>query len=659
MKINKIKTIFFGTTSLFMLANVASAQDNLNVNTAPSFASVFTNNAVLQRDKPVSIWGTSKPDTDLIVKISNQTLNVKSDSTGKWKAIIAPISSGNNYILSVSDGTKQSEISNIAFGDVFLCSGQSNMEFQQKYATNAYNDNQANNPNLRFINIEKQTSLTPRSELEIKSAWKSINPQTIGDASSVCYHMADAIYKSQKVTIGMINSSWGGTAIETWISQKNLGSVPEFKDGFDTLKIYANDKDKGMEAWTEVTKSFWANVEPDGQAKQAWKEPSFNDKDWGKIGINNSWESQDIRSLSNFDGIVWYRGKINLTQEQAANANRISFGPIDDADLTYINGQNIGNTNGWNAPRNYKLPKNIFQAGENTIAIRVIDYTGGGGLYGAQTDQYIELLDGQKIPLNGTWKYKISAPANQIRAIPNSPWDPITGIGILNNAMITPIAPYTLKGVAWYQGESNTGNAAKYDARLKLLFKDWREQFNDPKLPFFIVQLANYGATNTAPIASSWAHLRDAQRIAVTEDANAGLAVSVDIGDRYDIHPTQKAWVGKRLAKSALSLIYKQEGSRTGPIPVSATRTGNSIKIDFAHTAGKLIAYSYDKPIGFEICGIKCEFIDAKISGNSVILTGPNAAKATKVRYAWSDAPVVNLYSYDDLPITPFEMSIK
>ena len=643
------------TTLLTALPLGATAQP-----TAPHFAGIFGDHAVLQRDQPVTVWGTAPANDALTVTLSDKSVSVAADASGKWRAQLPPTPAGGPYDLTLSDSDGQTRLSDIMIGDVFLCGGQSNMEFALKYATNSWGMTEiATDNNLRFITVKRDSAAAPLGDLTTPAAWQVVGPTT-GDVSAVCYHMSKTIEKEQSVAVGMIDSFWGGTVIQAWIGDNGLRTVKTYDSSLDAMKAYALDPVTAKAAWDKASRDTWQASEPDVAAKLAWIKPDFNDADWKTLTPAATWEQSGDPALVNFDGIVWYRQAVTLSKAQAKAATSLSLGPVDDADVTWVNGVLVGAQFGWDSPRDYALPAGTFKAGKNIIVVRALDTGGGGGLYGKPEDRRLLFADGTSQILPAEWKYRISGQIVPGSNVMGAPWSSPNGLTNLYNAMIAPIVPYTLKGVAWYQGEANVSNAAEYRTLLPVMMADWRQAFGEPDLPFLIVQLANYGPVATTPGQSNWAELRQSQRDVVNADPHAGLAVTVDIGDRSDIHPTQKTIVGQRLARAAQRVVYGENIAAGGPDATAVTRSGADLVVTFRNTQGKLLTYSSAEAMGFEVCSAPntCRYAAATVAGDRIVLPGANTAEAKSVRYAWADAPYVNLYSADDLPAVPFEMDI-
>lgn len=627
---------------------------------APRFADIFGDHAVLQRDRAVTIWGRAEPNAALTLTAGQQSKSVTADAQGYWRTILSPEKGGTAINMTITDATGASAtLSDIVYGDVFLCSGQSNMEMSVRYTTNAYNAMQSSsNPNIRFVNIVRETALTEQSDLLTKVSWQQASPATTGDASATCYFTAEAYYKTTQIPVGMIHSSWGGSVIQAWMSEKSLAQLGGYEDTLAANAAFAKDPIKARADWNTKLAVWWSKNEPEAAQKQKWKETGFDDRDWTPINAHNFWEASGIDSLKTFDGVVWYRAHINLTKAEAAQGVRVELGPVDDMDTTYVNGVMVGSNEGWNTPRIYDIPAKLLKAGDNVVAVRAYDAGGGGGIWGAPEAQGVRLKDGSLLPFAKGWVMKISAKGTDMPRVPLAPGGATSSLSLIHNAMISPLLPYTVKAVLWYQGESNTSDAKEYGRLMPAWMADWRESFENPNLDFYIVGLAPYGAAHKAPEASGWGALRDQQRRVTDADAHAALVTILDIGDRFDIHPTQKTVIGRRMAL-AIAASDKGQNHTAGPRPQSAWREGSEIVVRFSDTDGGLVSYS-GAPIGFELCAKgQCQFVTARIASDTIRLSADQNIAFDEVRYAYADSPVVNLFSLSDLPVPTFVLTIK
>ncbi|MGN6207966.1 sialate O-acetylesterase [Asticcacaulis sp.] len=650
--IRRIITLVATTGLLTVLPFAAQAQ------TAPQFARIFGDHAVIQRDQAVNIWGTAAPNAALTVSVNGQTATATAGSDGKWKTVLPALTAGGPYTLTVSDGQSTTTLSDILIGDVYLCSGQSNMEFPARLSTGAWGEIGASaNPNLRFVNIEKDSAASPRDDLKTAPAWKVTGPDTTGEASAVCYYMSKALQKEHKVPVGFIGTDWGGTTIQSWISPAALRTLPAYTAGVDAVAQYGENPEKAQAAHAKAQEAWWDAHDKSAKAQRAWISPAFNDSSWSRLKATGGWKDSDAADLKGFDGVVWLRSRVTLTADQAAKANELTLGPIDTFDTTWVNGQWVGSGGiNW-VWRDYKVAPGVFKAGENVIVLRVL---GSNGLTGTPDMRFVKTSDGQAIPLSTDWTYKTGMAAKGL-SIPAAPWDVPTSLNTLYNGMVAPLAPYSVKAAAWYQGESNADAATEYRTLLPMLMADWRKSFSAPDLPMLIVQLSSYGSVSTAPGVSHWAELREAQRLSVDADPHAALIVSYDFGDRSDIHPTQKNIIGLRAARAVDNLVFGQAVAPTGPEATSVTRAGADLTVNFRYADSGLKTYSSDTAIGFETCDAKdaCRYVTAVADGSRVVLKGANTPDTIKVRYAWSDAPFTNLYSGDDQPVVPFELKVS
>jgi len=641
---------------LLLLASILAASPAVAATpAAPLLARIFNDHAVLQRGSPLVVWGHTEPGTAVSVTLNGHAATARADAKGRWQATLPAMAAGGPYTLSATAGAVSQQVSDVLIGDVYLCGGQSNMEFPARQSSGAWGGLAPHpEPQLRFANVEKDSQAAPLDDLAKPAPWRIVDADSVGDASAVCFYMARSLQRSLKVPVGFIGSDWGGTTIQGWISPAALATVPAYSAGVRQVSLLASDPAAARRVEEGRGQTWWRANDPRWAATRHWADAGFDDSGWPTMVPAGSWQQAGVPALAKFEGVVWVRQTVTLTAEQAAAGDRLLLGPIASHDTVWVNGQWVG-SNGidwfW---RDYALPKGVLHAGRNVIAMRVL---GAGGPTGDPGSRAIQLTDGGKVPLPRSWSYRQGAPLTGLRP-PSSPWEVPVSLSTLSNGMIAPIARYGFRLAAWYQGESNVGDAAGYATLLPLLMADWRRQFGTPALPFLVAQLATYGAPASKPAQSGWAELRDVQAKAVRADGHAGLAVTFDLGDRYDIHPTQKLMVGERLARAARAVAYGEATAAGGPEVASVTRSGGDLVIAWRHAAG-LRAYSADTAIGFEACAATaCRFVPGTIDGDRVVLRGAAAPGVNKVRYAWADAPYANLYNGDDLPAVPFEWPV-
>jgi sialate O-acetylesterase len=618
---------------------------------APAFHPLFSDHAVLQRSRPIAVWGTAEPGERLTLTLGGASRAVVAGRDGRWRAQLPAMPAGGPYRLEAlgQDGARATA-DDVLIGDVWLCSGQSNMELPVSRALNSDGEiSGANDAQLRILTVPKKTVMAPAADFGGAAAWVAVSPQTIGGFSAACYFMARELRASEKVPIGAINASWGGTAIRSWMDDAASHAVGG--EDAELLARYRRDPAAANKRFGERWQAWWkgrAAGEPwRNEATMAWKPMP-------KIGY---WEGWGDPAFDAFNGMVWARKTVTLTKEEASRAATLSLGVVDEIDETWVNGVAVGNTFGWDVERNYALPKGLLHPGENVILINLYDAYGAGGFQGPAQKLRLGFSGGVSKPLAEGWQYA-AAPAG-IGEPPRPPWDAAAGLALIHNGMIAPLSDFGLKGVAWYQGEADAGSPAGYAEKLMAMMEGWRRQFGVPDLPFLIVSLANFGPPSWAPRASGWAEIREAQRQTAMRDEHAALVVAMDLGDRFDIHPANKQEVGRRLAHAARALDYGAQDLE-GPQAVRARRTGGEIVVEFFGVTGALHSWSGREVLGIELCGTtqdSCRFAPAATDGIR-LLVADDRKPATRVRYAWGESPVVNLYDAAPLPPGPFELPI-
>lgn len=628
----------------------AAAQDT------PLLATVFSDHAVLQRDRPILLWGHAPAGETVTATLASDSGSTKADAKGRWELRLPARPAGGPFPLTVRAGARTQQLSDLMLGDVYLCGGQSNMEFPARLSTGAWGGlAHAPQPMLRFAHVEKASAPAPLEDLAQPLRWRVIDGDSAGEASAVCFYMARSLQQQLKIPVGFIDSDWGGTTIQSWISPERLGTLPKYTESLKSLAALATNPAAARRLEDGRETRWWRENDPRWAATQRWSSPDLDDNSWPTLTLAGSWRDAGIPALAAFDGVVWLRKVVTLTEAQAAAADRLQLGPIDSNDTVWINGRWTGSNNIDWFWRDYAVPAGALHAGRNVIVIRVL---GGKGPMGAEANHLLKLRDGSAVPLGGPWSYQLAAPLKDKKP-PIPPWEVPTSLSTLYNAMIAPIARYGFKAAAWYQGESNVAEAGEYPALLSLLFQDWRAQMGQPQLPILVAQLASYGTPLAKPQDSNWAVLRKAQSDVVERDGHAGLAVTLDLGDRFDIHPTQKLVVGERLARAARAVAYGQAIAPGGPQATQVTREKGDLVIRFRHAEGGLQAYGAESAIGFEACTpTACRFVAGTVDGAQIVLRGADGGGVTHVRYAWSDAPYVNLYSREDLPAVPFELPV-
>jgi len=620
---------------------------------------MFSDHAVLQRDRPVRVYGDAAPRETVTVAFAGRTARARADAQGHWQATLPALPAGGPHrLVATASGGAEQAVEDVLIGDVWLCSGQSNMELPVRRTLDADGEIAASaNPRIRMLTVAQHGSVAPLATFATPIAWQPAAPETTGGFSATCYYFARELQKTVDVPMGLVNASWGGSRIQAWTSADALHWLGGYDSELDVLAQYARDPVAAAAGWGEMWANWWRALPGIAAGDEPWH-PDGDDAGWrvapGQLG---AWEHWGVPELAAFNGLVWYRAAVELTAAQAAQAATLMLGPADEIDMTWVNGRGVGSSYGWDAPRAYALPRGLLHAGTNSIVAGVLDTWKDGGLIGPAPA--LRFADGSSVPLRD-WRWRMAPKAAD--AAPRAPWQSASGLSVLHNGMIAPMRGYGLRGAVWYQGESNTLDAARYADLLGALVGGWRAQFG-ADLPVLNVQLAGFGPAPTHPGESDWAALREAQRRYGERDARYGYACAIDIGERDDIHPPNKQALGRRLARLARHLVYGETAlSPSGPTPVSATRDGDAVAVAFAGVSNGLVALGADGPIGFELCGSAantCRYAGATISGNTVRLHAPGSDGATRVRYGWADAPVVTLYDGAGLPAGPFAMDIR
>ncbi len=619
----------------------------------PLLHPLFTDHAVLQRDVPIPVWGWAEPGQRLKVALAGQSVETTVDASGKWLAKLGPYPAGGPHVLTVT-GPKSAEVKDLLVGDVWLCSGQSNMEWGLMSARDGQAEvAAADHPKIRLFAVPKKIAFEPTTTVD--AAWAVCTPESAANFSAVGYFFGRELARELDVPIGLINSSWGGTVAEAWASAGALAAMPDFQKPLEQVRQTADGAGKPPVKLADAMAAWWKKNDPGSGEQPAWSDPKFDANAWKTMKLPGHWED---RELGDFDGIAWFRKEVTLTEAWDGKAATLALGPIDDRDTTYVNGEAVGGMNSYNAARSYKVPAGLLKAGRNVLAVRVLDTGGEGGFSAAEGQMKLTPEGSEKaepIALDGDWQYKASTAMGELSAPPQSEGANPNIVTVLYNGMIAPLKPFPIKGAIWYQGESNAGRAEQYRTLLPTMIRDWRSAFEVGDFPFYIVQLANFLDTKPEPGDSGWAELREAQYLTTKALPNVGLALAIDIGDAKDIHPTNKQDVGRRLALNALAAAGKGV-EFSGPVYKDKEIKGHAVRLSFDHLGGGLVAKGGDKLEGFAVAGEDGQYAwaEAVLDGDAVVVYSPKVEKPVNVRYAWADNPVCNLYNQAGLPAVPF-----
>lgn len=626
---------------------------------------LFSDGAVLQRDVALPVWGWGTPGENISVEFAGQKKTTTVGADGKWMVKLDAMGASTEpRLLSITGAgqNRKTQIADVLVGDLWLCSGQSNMEMGIGACDVPEEIAAADYPLIRLLTVPKAVKYEPIETIACQ--WQHCSPATVAVGgwsgfSAAGYFFGRDLYQALKIPIGLIHSSWGGTICEAWASAEGLAGLDDFKERVAVVRAAAEQQRSGGQQGDIIEKWY---VKHDQGTRDGWWSPELDDAAWKLMELPRSWEDG---GLPGYDGIVWFRRDFVAPAAWAGKDLTLNLGVIDDIDTTYVNGVKVGSKEVCNQERTYRVQGALVKEGINVIAVRVLDTGGAGGINGQATQMRVGLAESEQpsISLAGAWKFKDTALISQLAGAPLSVAANNPNVStVLFNGMIAPLLPYAIKGAIWYQGESNGNRGKQYRSLLPAMITDWRAHFGVGDFPFYIVSLASFMPRAAEPVEHDWANLREAQAMTARNLKNCGLAITIDIGDERDIHPKNKMEVGRRLALAALAQTYGQKIEYSGPWYRNMKIEGKQIRLHFDHAAGLVAKGGALK--GFAIAGEDHKFVWAEAQvepaagegqGNdTVVVSSANIAHPVAVRYAWDANPACNLYNAAGLPAVPF-----
>ncbi|MBI2513283.1 MAG: beta galactosidase jelly roll domain-containing protein [Opitutae bacterium] len=615
-------------------------------------ASLFCDHAVLQQGMPIPVWGDADEGEKVTVTLAGQTVSTVARG-GRWSVRLAALPAGGPHTLTI-EGKNRIALSDVLVGEVWVCSGQSNMERQlgprpgqkpiKDWETEAAT---ANLPQIRHFGVAQHLALTPQAR--VGGQWLVCTPQTAPEFTAVGFFFGRALHLARGTPIGLIHSSWGGTPAEAWTSREGMAQVPGYAGAVARFDRVRHDPE-GARAEFERDLARWFEVnDPGSAAHPAWSAETLDASAWSAMRLPAFWEGKSLPQ--DFDGLVWFRREVEIPAAWSGHDVELHLGAIDDVDATWVNGHFVGSTKEWTAPRVYRLPAGTLKTGRNVIAVRVLDTGGGGGLWGGSDTMRLARVDdpAQTIAVDGEWRYRVAVNAHNA---PPAPLDPSISSGtptVLYNGMIAPLVPYAIRGAIWYQGEANAGQAQLYRELFPRMVADWRRVWGQGNFPFLYVQIA--------PFRGMPPEIREAQRLSLAKIPNSAMVVTIDVGDANDIHPANKKPVGERLALAARALVHGEKLEHSGPLFASLQIAGPRAVLKFTHLGGGLVAKDGELK-GFTVAGADKVFHPARAKivgeGNTVEVSSDAVAAPVTVRYGWADVPAGNLFNRAGLPASPF-----
>ncbi len=604
---------------------------------------LISDGMILQRNTEIKIWGWASAGEKIGVKFNGQTYFTTASDEGKWEVLLPSHSAGGPYEMVINEIS----IKDILIGDVWVCSGQSNMELPMRRVLDLYSDEvqNADNSFIRLFDVPIKYDFVKPQEDVTNGSWELVNPQNLLSFSAVAYFFAKDLYERYNIPIGIIKSAAGGSPVQAWISEDNLKHFPDYlneakqcaEEGYiDNIR---NTENKTMYKWYSELNSKDAGI-------SNWNNTNIDTSDWGTFYLPGYWEDQGGTKSK---GSFWFRKDFDLPENMEGKSAILRLGCIVDSDSAFVNGHFVGNITYQYPPRIYNIPEGILKKGKNNVTIRVVNSGGKGGF--VEDKPYRVVIGNQYIDLAGEWKYKIGGEMPPLASQTFFQYKPVG----LYNGMIAPLTNYMVKGFVWYQGEANTSSPKEYDRLLSTLINDWRSKWDKAELPFIYAQLPNFMEVKSHPSESNWAMLRESQ-LKVLKNPHTAMAVTVDLGEWNDIHPLNKKDVGHRLALSAMKVAYRDKAIiGSAPIYRDMVVRGNKIVLSFSDMSNGFAMG--EQLCGFAIAGEDRKFIwaQARFEGDKIIVSNDNIQNPVAVRYAWADNPQgANLKNKEGLPVSPF-----
>jgi sialate O-acetylesterase len=631
--------------------------------------SLVGDNMVLQRDAKIALWGWANPGEEVRINFHGATAKTRTDRKGRWSMSVGPFGAGGPFEMTVT-GKNVIPLHNILMGDVWLASGQSNMEFPVKALKDAAREMAAAHfPEVRVIRVNHAIAPMPKSDVA-STGWSAVTPESVSGFSAVAYLFGRALHERYHVPIGLIETCWGGTAAQTWMSAAGLRPFPEFNDTIEFLARAGAKSEADYDVFVRKKTTWYRQhgKEDRGEVggRSIWADARFDAAHWPTI-VEPRPAAALGRDFNGFGGVVWLRKEIDVPSLQAGQDLLLHLGKLAQDDITYFNGEKIGATQGDDIPRDYAVAGKSVKAGRNLIAVRL---TGSDDADGAQLgmlgpdDKMNVAMGDARIPLAGVWSYQTGPDltdypliAASILAAHPSPRAPRYPPTVLFNGMVNPLTPFRIKGVIWYQGEANAVDhrAGQYRRLFPALIQDWRGHWGY-EVPFLFVQLAGFGPNQSEPAEYPWAELREAQSMTLAL-ARTGMATAVDIGDESDIHPQNKEEVAHRLVLQAMHVVYGENVVDAGPTYESMQIDGNRIRIKFTNLGSGLLVQGKAGDVrGFEVAAADGKYVwaQARQDGEDMVVFNESVQEPVSVRYDWSNTPDGNLYNKEGLPAFPF-----